>query len=342
MLSIILLILKIIGIILLVILGLVLLILFVPICYKGNVHYSDDEFYTHFGVHWLFFPVRFRLDFEDGELKMKLRIFGINVLKEKKEEPKEEYEKPVAEVSYENEFELRARYGEEDDELIDLVEGESDFSEKELLDPKFKSIEYPDIDVPDMKDIDTGIKDSRWTKIKNRFKREKKPKKIKKRIPLSTKIKAASIRTRSKTLDAIAKSVKAVESAMKKLQVLYEKVKEYIDFIKSKSTRRAFKKMMGIVVSILKHIFPNKILGKIEFGLDEPHLTGQALGGVAVAYDMLRIDPEKVETIPHFEKEMIDARLEYKGRIFVCFLAFNGIKFLLDPDIKKTIKFFKK
>ena len=340
MLSILLLILKIIGIILLVILGLVLLVLFVPICYRGDVHYSDDDFNTHFKVHWLFFPVRFLLSYENDELKQELRIFGFNVLKEKK---KEEYEPPLADVSYENELELEAIYGQEkDEELIDLVDGESDFSEKEMLDPKFTSVEYPDAEIPDIEKIDTGIKESRWQRINVKFKRKKKEEEKKPKIPLSRKIKVAAIRTRSKTLAILAQSVKAAETAMKKIQVIFEKISEYIKFIQRKSTRRAFKKAMALVVKLLKHIFPRKIKGRIDFGLDEPHLTGQALGGVAIAYDMFHIDPNDVETIPHFEKEMIDARLEYRGRIFICFLAFNGVKFILDPDTRKTIKFFKK
>ena len=341
MLSIILLILKIIGIILLVILGLVLLILFVPICYKGDVHYSDDGLFTHAGVHWLFFPVRFRFSYEDGELKTVLRIFGFNILREKKNK-KQEYEAPVAEVSYENELELQERYKNEDDSvLINLVDGESDFSEKEMLDPKFTSVEYPDIDVPDMKDIDTGIKESRWSKIKNKFKRKKKKEELKKKIPLSRKIKAASIRTRSKTLDIIAKSVQAVEGAMKKLKVLYEQIKKYVNFIRSQTTRRAFKKLVNLVVKIIKHIIPRKIHGKVEFGFEEPHLTGQALGGVAVAYDMFGIDPENIEVIPYFDREMIDARLEYRGRIFLIVLLSYGLKFILDLDTRKTIKTIK-
>ena len=340
MLSVLLLILKILGIILLVILGLVVLILFVPIFYKGNLHYSDDECKTHLGAHWLWFPVRFRVDYENDELTKSLRIFGINLLREKKSK-KNEYEKPVAEVSYENEFELQARYAGEDDEtLINLVDDESEFSEKELLDPKFTSVDYPDIDVPSMEDIDTGIKENWREKFKNKFRRKKKLEKPKVKKPLSKKIRIKAIKTRSRTLNSIANSIIAMESAMKKLQVIFEKIREYIEFINSKSTRKAFKKIVYIVKRVTKHVFPRKIHGKIEFGMCEPHLTGQALGGVAIAYDMFNIDPEDVETIPHFEKEMIDARLEYKGHIFVCFLAFNGIKFLLDPDIKKTIKFF--
>ena len=343
MLSVLLLILKIIGIILLVILGLVLLVLFVPICYRGDVHYSDDEFNTHFKVHWLFFPVRFLLSYENDELKQELRIFGFNVLKEKKEKPKDEYEPPLADVSYENELELEAIYGKEkDEELIDLVDGESDFSESEMLDPKFTSVEYPDAEIPDIEKIDTGIKESKWQRIKVKFKRKKKKEEEKPKIPLSRKIKVVAIRTRSKTLSSIAQAVKAAETAMKKIQAIVNEIRKYIEFIQRKSTKRAFKKAMKLVIKVLKHIFPRKIKGRIDFGLAEPHLTGQALGGVAIAYDMFNIDPEDVETFPHFEQEMIDARLEYRGRIFICFLAFNGVKFILDPDTLKTIKFFKK
>ncbi len=329
----------------LVILGIVVLVLFVPICYRGDLHYSDEEFLTHLGAHWLLFPARFKVTYENDKLTKSLKIFGINILKEKKEkkEPKNKYESPKAEISYENELELEAIYGKESDEyLVNLVEDDKDFADKDLLDPKFTSVDYPEMDIPSMEEIDTGIKDSRWTKLKNKFKKNKKPEKIKNRKPLSRKIKAAAIRTRSKTLDSIAKSVKAVESAMKKLQAGIAKVIEYINFINSKSTRKAFKKIVSIVKRVIKHVFPRKIKGKIEFGCSEPHLTGQALGGIAMAYDMLGVDPEDVEVIPHFEKEMIDARLEYKGRIFICFLVYYFVKFYLDPDIRKTIKFLNK
>ena len=345
MLSVLLLILKIIGIILLVILGLVVLVLFVPICYKGDLHYSDEEFLTHLGAHWLFFPARFKVTYENEELTKTLRIIGINVLRDKKEkkDPKNKYESPKAEISYENILEQEALYGKESDEfLIDFVDDDSDYADKEMLDQKFKSVDYPDVDVPNIEDIDTGIKDSRWTKLKNKFKKNKKPEKLKNRKPLSRKIKAAAIRTKSNTLNNLARSVKAVESAMKKIQVGLEKIIEYINFINSKSTRKAFKKMVTIAKRVIKHVFPRKIQGMIEFGFDEPHLTGQALGGVAMAYDMLGVDPEDVGVIPHFEKEMIDARLEYKGRIFICVLVYCFVKFYLDPDIRKTLKFLNK
>ena len=343
MLSVLLLILKIIGIILLVILGIVLLVLFVPIFYKGNLHYSDEEFKTHLGAHWLGFPVRFNVDYENDKLTKSLKIFGINILKEKEKKPREEYKPPKAEISYENELVLEAIYGKESDEyLVNLVDDDTGFSDRELLDPKFSSVDYPEIDVPDMEDIDTGIKDNWRVKLKKKFRRKKKLEKPKVKKPLSRKIKIKAIKTKSRTLDALARSVKAVETAMKKIQVILEKFKEYIDFINRKSTRKAFSKMMDIVKEVVKHVFPNKITGKIEFGFEEPHLTGQALGGIAFAYDMLGIDPEDVEVIPYFDKETIDARLEYKGHIKVVVLVYYFIKFMLDPDIRKTMKFISK
>ncbi len=342
MLSILLLILKIIGIILLVILVLALLILFVPIFYKGDLHYSDEELITHLVAHWLFFPVRFKVTYDNGELTKTLKIFGFNIFREKTK-PKEKYEKPLAEISYENELALETRYGkEDDDELISLVEDGSEFSEKEMLDPRFTSAEYPEVDVPKMEDIDTGIKDSWRVKLKKKFRRKKKPKEIKVKKPLSKKIKIKAIETRSRTLDTLARSVKAVESAMKKIQVLLEEIMEYINFINSKSTRKAFKKMVDITKKVIKHVFPNKIRGKLEFGFEEPHLTGQALGGIAIAYDMLGLDPEEVEVIPYFDKEMIDARLNYKGHILIVVLVYYFVKFYLDPDIRKTMKFLNK
>ncbi len=319
----------------LVILGLVVLVLFVPIFYRGEVYYSDDCTRFHFRAHWLLFPVRLKYLYEDGEQEKTLRIFGFNILREKK---RDKYETPLAEFTFESAQEGYGDTGEDDDILIDLIDDVEDYDERDMLDPKVTYIEYPDVDIPEMSDIDTGIKESRISKIKKRFKRDE----DEFRKPFKEKVVDTAANVKSKIIDNVSKGLKVAETAMRKIEAVISRTIEIIEFIHKKSTRKAFKKTVAIFKKVSKHLFPKRILGKIEFGCSEPHLTGQALGGIAIAYDMFRIDPEDVEVIPHFEKEMIDAKLEYKGRVLVAVLGYYFIKFYLDPDIKKTLKFFNK
>ncbi len=341
MLSVLLLILKIIGIILLVVLGLVLLVLFVPVFYSGKVHYSDDETYVITKAHWLLFPIRFLFLYENDEQTITLRIFGINVIRDKKEEEveKKPYEPPVAEVDYEPFDEAAFK---EDEYLVDLVEDESDFSEDELLDPKIKSIEYPDIDVPQMEDIDTGIKDHWWTRIRKRFKKEEVLEPVEEKTPAKEKVHSKFGVVKVKFLTTVKRSTKGVQKAINRVQIVINQIIEYINFINAKSTRRAFKKAKEATVRVLKHVFPRKISGRLEYGFEEPHLTGQSLGGIAIAMDMFNMDPDDFEVIPRFDTDMIDAKLEFRGRVFICVLAYHFVKLYLDRDIRKTIKFLNK
>ena len=90
--SVVLLILKIIGIALLCILGLIFLILtvvlWVPIRYQGNVVY-DRTLSLHAGISWLLKLLQIRFDYEDGGTDLAVRVFGKRINKPKEKAPEE-------------------------------------------------------------------------------------------------------------------------------------------------------------------------------------------------------------------------------------------------------------
>ena len=68
------------GVLLLVVLLLLLLLLFVPIRYELDGE-NKEKMKVDAKVHWLFRIVNFRLDYEEKEMKMVLRVFGVPVWK---------------------------------------------------------------------------------------------------------------------------------------------------------------------------------------------------------------------------------------------------------------------
>lgn len=69
-----------IGILLAIVLVLLLLVLFVPVRYEANGE-NEEELMAEGKVHWLFRIVNFRISYENKEMKMVLRVFGVPVWK---------------------------------------------------------------------------------------------------------------------------------------------------------------------------------------------------------------------------------------------------------------------
>ena len=68
------------GILLAIILFLLLLVLFVPVRYDLEGE-NDEKLQAAGKVHWLFRIVCFQVSYEDKEMKMILRVFGVPVWK---------------------------------------------------------------------------------------------------------------------------------------------------------------------------------------------------------------------------------------------------------------------
>lgn len=69
-----------IGVLLLVVLFFMLLVFFVPVRYELNGE-NMDEIKAEAKAHWLFRIINFRVNYEENEMKMVLRIFGVPVWK---------------------------------------------------------------------------------------------------------------------------------------------------------------------------------------------------------------------------------------------------------------------
>lgn len=311
--SIILLILKIVGILLLVLLGcllfLILIVLFVPIRYEINWEYYAENQYQIL-VNWLLHIVTYQVN-SDEQMPQGLRIFGF-VSKEKKTGKKKvEEDKLYTEDDFMDASDEGIETPKESDDTIteDIYKKdtlENDISERDIseIDVSEKDISGKDIPEPDT----MGEKPLRKTARK---KRKSKQKSMKGKINPS--------------------------KAGKKAKDFFQKAK---DFLENDSYMNAIKLIKKQAFWLLKKCFPKKLQLQATYSLGSPDDTGIVFGVIAmfpVAYQ------NKWAITPDFESDKIYAKgqANIKGKILIYHIVKAIWPVVWNKDCQKLYKDWK-
>ncbi len=318
MLSVLLIILKIIGIVLLSIIGillcLLLLVLFVPVRYRIKGYYKD-EFVCHGKVSWLLRLISFSFDVEKGT-KTSLRILGIpaTVFKRKVKKKTEETinhsvdkiestvnskaEETAAdflnESSQENVFDVPV--SETVDENIDEIS--ENIEEKKSFFDRIKSFLYGLYQK--INNIIIKIKEI-WNKIRE--------------IPQKIRIFFIAIEDK-KTL-----------------------IERYLSILKCNTTKQAFLLCKKRLICMFKHILPKKIKIIADYGFADPSTTGYILALYGVLPPSIG---KKIILHPDFERDFFECDFELKGSIRMWTLLYQVIRILLDSNCREFYHMVKK
>jgi len=308
-LSVILSILKTIGIICLWIIGiiliLILLILFFPVCYKGSAAFQGQP-QADIRAWWLFHFVRFRFLLKPGEKEpsAEARVLWFRVWKlngENRETDTEEEPEP------ESDTEEKA---ENPEPVREEEEGPSE--------NKFYSgtvIQKPE------SAAESG------TEPKGRKIRRKGKKPEKQKEPEKQKVK-------------ITERIRKIFGNIKdKWNSLNDKRKAVTGFLKDERNKKLFRFLKKRVKRILKCILPKKLQGTVKFGFDDPYTTGQVLSYAAL---LLPFYHDKLKVVPVFENKTFSADVSFKGRIFLIVLLVNGLQIWLNRDFRRILKKFRR
>jgi|GEM_PF-248382 hypothetical protein len=310
-----LLILKIIGIILLIILGIVifllLILLFMPFRYRIKGNYNREGFKLSGDVFYFFKVLNYHIAFDNGMTSF-LRILNFKLFEDNDENEEEEISEDEVKESIKKE-ELESEVSKEEvTKPTKKEEFKSEFSEEEakkLLEDANKAGNYTEV-ISDQKVEETVLeKDLN----KEGLDKEDLDKKVKKEKPFYIKI-------RDKLLDL--KNKKETLS------------KEFND----KRNRRAVKLLYERLKKLLKHYFPKKLSGNIEFGFSEPNLTGEVLGYMSI---FLGLFEHKLEIVPYFNKQIMDIDLNLEGRVRLIHLLIAIIVIILSKDVRRLYKKIK-
>ena len=345
MLHILLFILKIIGILLLSILGLILLILalvlLVPVRYRAGLQMRTIADYSADGkVSWLLGLICLTGGYDGEQVKLDIRIFGHSLLhkksgkqkKRRKKPPKRPTEEQPAARKIQAEKEeiepentecmlLVEQAGSKQDEkasvqeISDTEDGGTDADETEI-----SAAEDGGTDADKVEQISgTHEKNHIWQKLRNGFMRLS-------RLPSQIGQKVSSIGHIWKNLS-------------KRKEHLQSTVEKYHSFWNRTCTQAAKDHILKEVKYLLRHILPRKLEGILTFGFEDPATTGQVLGILCV---LAVFTGNHLEVNGNFEGKMLEGDVSIKGHVRLCHIAKSAISLLIDKNIRKTIKEFRR
>lgn len=323
----ILLVLKIIGIVILVTIALVLVllavVLFVPIRYKASLKKDDDLLYDYdgyFRISWLAGLIYFKVQYFNSNLKYIFRVFGIpvsSIFKNKSKKHNKEYNSDYKEETKKDYVVKRFTVKNEDntDDKICKI----DYN-KEHEDYDKKHEDFIEVNKNEKNDNKLFIKFKKIiVKLKNTIKTIKE-------IPEIVR-------------DIIATTKRIIIRIREDLSNLFSKIIIIKDFFEDNNNKEGFKSIKNTIVKLFQCIKPKRFQCSITFGFDDPAVTGQTLGIIAMTSP---IHKDIFKIYPDFNEKRFECDLRAKGKIVSVNLIVIFLKLYFDKQFKYLIADFNR
>lgn len=330
-------ILKILGIILLVLLVIVFSVLFVPVRYRLEGEKSSPGWSEANGkvkVSWVLHLIHLRIQYQEKELDWECYLFGVPLKKagaavrewkkkRRKKKVQEQKERRKKAVQQKNEPEKRTAAKKKGQEKPLQIEEKTRTATKEQ-----KSTEKQ----TNTEKSKTAAPEAKKTEIETAERKQQEKEKV------SDKLSRFWNRCKKivgSILEFPGKLKKKLTNIRLTFRGFYDKIKRWRTLWNEESTLAALHFLTEKGRKLIRHVLPRKIRGSITFGCEDPALTGQILGAVAIAYPLYG---KGVAVYPRFEEKILEGQLQMKGRIVVACLLWQAWKIYRNPDVRKTLK----
>ncbi|MBR4541938.1 MAG: DUF2953 domain-containing protein [Lachnospiraceae bacterium] len=134
-----------------------------------------------------------------------------------------------------------------------------------------------------------------------------------------------------KIKDKIGKIKDKIRSVKEKIYHLNKKKNYILDMKDDERVRSGVGYAKDKFLLILKRILPKKLNGYVAFGMEDPASTGKILGSVSAFFP---IWGEHVTLVPDFENKRLEVDADLKGRIMIALLVIPALKVWFNKDIK--------
>lgn len=329
--SIILTILKIIGISILIILGililLILLVLFVPLRYKAAGKYVQEGIDVSGKVRWLMGVVSLTVQYKGGQpFHIKAKVFFITVFDNLKKRNKSKKERKRKRISDEKP-QLQAASSTKDDfiddetmqedrsieeaaskEIKKETETEEDFVQKNSQTTEQGAERTADEVEVDQVNDDKADKNKLFQKIKYFFKK-------------------------------LVEVLRNIKFTFHKIYVIIVKIRDnikyYWELLQQESTKQSFLLCTKRLSKIIKNIAPKKYEVKLHLGFEDPATMGNVLAvwGMLYPFHMGKVDIQ-----PEFEQKIMEGSFRLKGKMSIYILLWTGWLLITDKNIKQLRK----
>lgn len=314
MISILLMVLKILGMLLLVVLGIILvfifLILFVPVRYRITARRKITEeipVMAKIKITWLFHILNAAFSYPEAAY-VKVRVFCFTVFrsdKKKKTRAKAESESPPNK-DFKTQEALEAKEADDEHSVQPTQKTQQEQQEQKSTEEQKFSGEQQEWNE------DNGQPEEPETKISDFFKK----------------------------LWAVLKNIKyTIIKIYDKIKHIVKNIQYYIKIIKSETFERAWTVCSGQVFSLLKSILPGKLTGNLLIGTGDPASTGQVLAVYGMLYPLIG---NHIVITPDFEQQVMEGDLFIKGKITVFKVIKTAWIVYFNKDLRRLIKLFKR
>jgi len=123
-----------------------------------------------------------------------------------------------------------------------------------------------------------------------------------------------------------------------KSESVYDKIKRYVDIIKSDEFKESFALVKKQLCRLLKAILPRKWEINASLGFEDPSLTGYVCAVSGAMYMWFR---KHIHIVGDFDEEKIDAKAYFKGRIYIVVLVYVFLRVWFNKKIRHTIELFR-
>ncbi len=364
-LSVLLLILKIIGIILLVVLGLILLILLVPIRYNFELSAPEgQDLKEHFsagaGVKWFLVLIRARISCLGTKINYEVKILGKTILGNdpaflKKKEEKARKKEASARKKEEESPELPPtdQSGPENTETEDADSVESEAAvtgavimETESTESDPAEVQSTESDLEQTESADSEPSATGTGETEAEYSPTRTPTYPEELKGQATEEKGGEKKEEKKKKKEKKEKTKQKEGEEKRKTSITDK----IEAVKNKITEgRQFMdeyqviSLIGIakdaLIRLLKHLLPRRIKGWIRYGFDDPSATGYVAAVSALFYPSYH---RNFSLEADFQEACFAGECHGKGRIRLGYLLWILITLLLKKEVRKLIRFILK
>ena len=119
------------------------------------------------------------------------------------------------------------------------------------------------------------------------------------------------------------------------MKSLVEKKEKLTDFITDEAHRSTFFALIKELKRLLRFLKPKHLEADIEFGFDDPYLTGQILAALSMIYPFIGTH---VEIQPDFEQKVLKGNLLISGKIRVFYIIIMLWNLIWNKNVRITIK----
>lgn len=86
---------------------------------------------------------------------------------------------------------------------------------------------------------------------------------------------------------------------------------------------------------MLKFLKPKKLEITLQFGFEDPSLTGKILGAICMLYPFFE---KHIDVTPDFENQVLKGKVYIKGCIRLVYVLIVILNMVLDKNVRITVK----